>query len=87
MRRETSSRMTVALAPKRPSFAQRRAKNPFITGTQDGVDYQATDAASRLDMAKDFNAAQCEAALKVRGIQTTVMVALARRLRKLIAKS
>ncbi len=41
------------------------------------------DAESRLDCVKNFNAAECQAALKVYGLQKTVRIAIERRLRKL----
>jgi hypothetical protein len=41
------------------------------------------DAESRLACVKDFDAAQCRAALKVYGLQKSVRLAIERRLRKL----
>lgn len=57
--------------------------NPFQTGTYDGRPMFHTDAESRIRAAEWFNRAQCEAALKLPGLQKTVQAALQRRLRKL----
>lgn len=60
-------------------------RNPFST-PQYGRGVQLMDAASRIEAAKKFSAAQCQAALAVLGepgLQKTVLQAIERRLRKL----
>ena len=54
-------------------------QNPFA----DNQGRQAIDAASRLHAVADFNLEQCQAALKVPGLQKTVEKRLRARIRKL----
>jgi len=58
-------------------------KNPFITSRVHGVHMQAADVESRLDKVKGFSPDQLRAALRVEGLQSTVRLAIERRLRKL----
>lgn len=55
--------------------------NPFLAGVYDGVQTQKVSADDRVQAVKYFNRAQCEAALKVNGLQKTVEAAVQRRLR------
>lgn len=57
--------------------------NPFLEKGYKGMVYGAVDAQSRLDMVKHFNLEQCEAALKVEGLQKSVEKAVQSRMRKL----
>ena len=58
------------------------ARNPFLT-PEYGPGVQTTAAADRITKVKDFNTAQCRAALKVSDLQATVRQAIERRLRAL----
>ena len=57
-------------------------RNPFLC-PEYGPGVQTIDAADRLTEVKDFNAAQCRAALKLPDLQGTVRQAIERRLRAL----
>lgn len=57
--------------------------NPFKAGVYDGRAIYHTCAEDRVRMVKGMNRAECEAGLKVNGLQTGVVLALQRRLRKL----
>lgn len=57
--------------------------NPFTASTFNGVTYFHVDAASRIHALKTFDLAQCEAGLKVPGLQKTVERALRSRINKL----
>lgn len=54
--------------------------NPFAS--MDGH-AMAIDAATRLDMVRDFNLEECRAALHVRGLQKTVEKKIQARIRRL----
>lgn len=54
--------------------------NPFV---YPNTGHSAIDVASRLYLTQDFDRSQLEAALKVEGLQSTVALAIKRRLRKL----
>ena len=56
---------------------------PFQAGIYDGKPSFHTDAESRVRAVHEMNRAQCEAALKVKGLQKGVVLALQRRLRRL----
>lgn len=57
--------------------------NPFLAGTFDGRSTYHTDAVSRIARVRDFSRAQCEAALKVPGLQKTVEAVVRTRMRAL----
>lgn len=59
-------------------------KNPFLMPSL-GPGVQTIDSAGRIMAVKNFNAAQCRAALKLPDLQATVRQAIERRLRKLKA--
>lgn len=56
---------------------------PFYTSTYNGRDFSAMTASDRLLMVHHFDLQQCQAALGVRYLQTTVRQAIERRIRKL----
>lgn len=58
------------------------SNNPFLTMVY-GHPCGACDAQTRLDMVKKFNREQCEAALKINGLQKSVEKALHSRINKL----
>lgn len=60
-----------------------RGINPFHAGTYSGVSTYYTDAESRIDRVRAFTRAQCEAALKIEGLQKSVQAAVRRRLRQI----
>lgn len=57
--------------------------DPFLRKGWNGMVTGAIDTKSRLDMVKRFNLEQCEAALKVDGLQKSVEKAIHSRMRKL----
>lgn len=59
--------------------------NPFLTHLTGfrGQRLQATSVDERMQMVRDFDADQCRAGLKVRGLQKTVRTAIERQLRAL----
>ncbi|MDR1350833.1 MAG: hypothetical protein LBJ59_08700 [Zoogloeaceae bacterium] len=56
---------------------------PFAVGKYDGVQVYTMDAAGRIRLVKTFDAAQCEAALKVPYLQKAVARALLARLKRI----
>lgn len=57
--------------------------NPFKAGVYDGRAIYHTCAEDRVRMVQGMNRAECEAGLKVKGLQKGVVLALQRRLRRL----
>jgi hypothetical protein len=57
--------------------------NPFKAGVYDGRPIYHTCVEDRVRMVQGMNRAECEAGLKVKGLQKGVVLALERRLRKL----
>lgn len=57
--------------------------NPFIAGVYDGKKTFHISAEDRVHAVHGFGRAECEAGLKVEGLQKGVVLALQRRLRKL----
>lgn len=69
------------------AFKQAKRENPFITMTLSGCGYaQHMDAESRISAVKSFDADECQAALKLKGLQKTVRQAIQRRRRQLEGK-
>ena len=58
------------------------SSNPFSSKIPGHPEIQAVDAASRIRMVDRFTIKQCNAALQIRGLQKTVVLALFRRVRK-----
>lgn len=54
--------------------------SPFHAGVYNGIQTEHVSVDDRLQAVKHFNRAQCEAALKVQGLQKTVETAVRRRL-------
>ncbi len=57
--------------------------NPFHSGNYGGVDTFAVDSTTRIERVKRFTKDECERALKLPGVQKTVLDAVHRRLRQL----
>lgn len=60
-----------------------RNSNPFKGPCYDGHQTYHVTAEDRINMVKSFNKSQCNAALKVPGLQKTVEQAITKRLRLL----
>lgn len=58
-------------------------QNPFYSGTYNGRDCFCMCADDRVQRVAEFDLVQCEAALQVSGLQSTVKQAIQRRIRKL----
>lgn len=57
--------------------------NPFVNGYYEGHETMAVTVEDRLDMVKRFDLDQCCAALKLEDLQSTVVKAVERRIRKI----
>ncbi len=62
---------------------QKSQQNPFYAGNYNGHDVYTITTEDRIQIVRTFSREQCEAALQVTGLQTTVKRAIEVRMRKL----